>query len=444
MKILLITSFFPPTHTAGTEKRTLGYATQLLRLGYEVEVICAGDFAKGKQYWNGIREENYLGIKVRRIDLNWALAPDSNRFLYRNPIIAEQMKRWLAEINPDVVHITSCYSLSASMVETIRDMNIPMVLTLTDFWFICPKHTLLRFNEDLCDGRTTNWECLDCMLSGNNTYQRLSGLLSNDLGAAGIEWLSRQPRISNSRGFRGMALNMGERKSYLQHMITLPDAVVAPSAYLKEVFTASGTDREILVISSGHDLSWLVAANQRKSMDSLNFGFIGQITPIKGLHVLIDAFTANNLVEKTKLIIFGSYDHDPIYQDRIQQSINSHAETISLRGSFPHEQLGEVLSEIDVLVVPSLWHENNPRVIQEAFAAQTPVIASNVGGMTEFVEHEVNGLLFERNNEIDLGNQLTRIITEPDLLLRLQQGIKPVKTIETEVEELILLYKKLV
>ena len=64
--------------------------------------------------------------------------------------------------------------------------------------------------------------------------------------------------------------------------------------------------------------------------------------------------------------------------------------------------------------------------------------------MSEFVEHEVNGLLFERNNEIDLAKQLSRIITEPDLLLRLQEGIKPVKTIETEVEELILLYKEVI
>jgi glycosyltransferase involved in cell wall biosynthesis len=179
-------------------------------------------------------------------------------------------------------------------------------------------------------------------------------------------------------------------------------------------------------------------------MGTINFGFIGQITPIKGLHVLIDAFNTNNFIVKAKLIIYGSYDHDPIYRERIEQSINGHTESISLRGSFSHEQLDEVLSEIDVLIVPSLWHENNPRVIQEAFAAQTPVVASNVGGMSEFVEHEVNGLLFERNNEIDLAKQLSRIINEPDLLPRLQEGIKPVKTIETEVEELILFYKELI
>jgi glycosyltransferase involved in cell wall biosynthesis len=354
------------------------------------------------------------------------------------------MKKWVAEINPDLIHITSCYSLSASVIESIRELDIPMVLTLTDFWFICPRHTLLRSNDDLCDGRTTNWECNDCMLSGNKAYQGLRPFLTNSLSAAGIEWVSKQPRLSNTRGLRGMALDMGDRKSYLQRMITIPDAVVAPSQYLMEVFAASGTAADIRVIPSGHDLSWLGSANEHEPSDTINIGFIGQITPIKGLHVLIEAFNTSHLINKAQLVIYGSFDPDPVYRERIQASISDHAESIFMRGSFPHDQLDDVLSEIDVLVVPSLWHENNPRVIQEAFAARTPVIASNVGGMSEFVKHESNGLLFDRNNEIDLSHQLSRIVSETDLLPRLQEGIKPVKTIELEVEELFLLYKELI
>lgn len=444
MNILLLTSFFPPTHNAGTEKRTFGYAKQLLNLGHQVEVICAGDWDKGNQYWNGILEEEYQGIKLRRINLNWTLAPDANRFLYLNPVISEQMEKWIAEINPDLVHITSCYSLSASVIASIKASNTPMVLTLTDFWFICPKHTLLRYDENLCDGRTSSWECVDCMLSRNRVYKRMHPFLTNDLAAAGIDWVTSKPSISNSRGFRGMALNMGERKSYLQRMITVPDVVVAPSAYLKEVFAASGTTREIRVIPSGHDLSWLASASQREPSETINFGYIGQITPIKGLHLLINAFKTNSVSDKAQLLIFGPYENESSYQETIQRSINGHGGSITARGSFPHDRLGDVLSEIDLLVVPSLWHENNPRVIQEAFAARTPVIASDVGGMTEFVTHESNGLVFERNNEIDLARQLARVVNEPELLGRLQTGITPVKTIETEVEQLITLYEELI
>src|SRR5215210_7090991 len=61
---------------------------------------------------------------------------------------------------------------------------------------------------------------------------------------------------------------------------------------------------------------------------------------------------------------------------------------INFAGPFPRERVGQVLSGLDVLVVPSRWYENQPGVIFEAFAAGMPVVATDVGGMSEFVKHE--------------------------------------------------------
>jgi glycosyltransferase involved in cell wall biosynthesis len=83
-------------------------------------------------------------------------------------------------------------------------------------------------------------------------------------------------------------------------------------------------------------------------------------------------------------------------------------------------------------------------VIQEAFAAKIPVIATNLGGMAEAVTHEVNGLLFERGDVDDLARQLRRVADEPGLLPKLRSGIPPVKTIEQEVTELETMYRDLV
>jgi len=282
------------------------------------------------------------------------------------------------------------------------------------------------------------------MLSGNKVYRRIRPLMTNNIGKSGIEWISTKPTISNLRGFRGMALNIGDRKAYLQNMISKPNVVLAPSEYLKDVFTASGMDREIRVIQSGHDLSWLASSNQLRKNGNINFGFIGQITPIKGLHILINAFKTEPFPKQSHLLVYGSFERNSPYQDQIKELIEDDAANISMRGSFPHDQLDEVLSEIDILIVPSVWHENNPRVIQEAFAARTPVIASNVGGISEYVHHEVNGLLFERNDPVDLARQMARVVNESDLLWKLQKGIKPVKTIEVEVEELMSIYEELI
>ena len=94
--------------------------------------------------------------------------------------------------------------------------------------------------------------------------------------------------------------------------------------------------------------------------------------------------------------------------------------------------------------MPSLWYENAPLVIQEAFATKTPVLTTNLGGMAEAVKHNVNGLLFERGNIDDLAKQLQRITDEPGLIERLREGIPPVKRIEEEVTELELIYQQLV
>ena len=103
-----------------------------------------------------------------------------------------------------------------------------------------------------------------------------------------------------------------------------------------------------------------------------------------------------------------------------------------------------MLSDIDILVVPSIWYENSPLVIQEAFAAGIPVMASNLGGMAEAIRDEVDGLLFERGDVEDLAGKLRRFAQEPELLNQLKMGIPSVKSIETEVEELEKIYYELI
>ena len=76
--------------------------------------------------------------------------------------------------------------------------------------------------------------------------------------------------------------------------------------------------------------------------------------------------------------------------------------------------------------------------------AKTPVIASDVGGISEFVQHEINGLLFERGNSEDLSLILRRIIDNPELIKKLKSGILKVKDIDEEVDELELIYLKLI
>jgi glycosyltransferase involved in cell wall biosynthesis len=113
---------------------------------------------------------------------------------------------------------------------------------------------------------------------------------------------------------------------------------------------------------------------------------------------------------------------------------------IDFAGPFAREEVGNVLSGMDVLVVPSRWYENGPGVIFEAFAAGIPVVATNLGGMSEFVRHERDGLLFGLEDHGGLARQLRRLVEEPGLLERLRAGIEPVKTVQENVDELEVMY----
>jgi glycosyltransferase involved in cell wall biosynthesis len=93
--------------------------------------------------------------------------------------------------------------------------------------------------------------------------------------------------------------------------------------------------------------------------------------------------------------------------------------------------------------VPSQWHENNPRVIQESFASKTPVIASDVGGIAEFVKHGVNGLLFRRDQTDDLKQMIQQVVEDPSIIVQMQAGIQFPRTSADEMEDILAVYNSL-
>jgi glycosyltransferase involved in cell wall biosynthesis len=446
VKILLATSFFPPVRNAGTEKRTFGYARSLIRRGHEVHVLCAGNYEEdAPQYWNGYTDEMYQDVPVRRVHLFWKKAPDPNAYLYRNPQTAKFLKGCIAEWKPDLIHITSCLTLSASIIHAAKDSGLPVVLTLTDFWFICHNLSLLKDDGSLCDGLESGRECVQCLTRDLNAYQKIKSLSSDTFASHVLERISKVPAISRLRFFRGRALNVSERRKYLMGALNRADRVTAPSNYLREVLQRGGVTREIQVIQSGHDLSWLEGKAKKTNSSRVRFGYIGQFIYTKGVDVLVTAFGKQDWQGRAELHLFGYQTSDPGngYWQRLQSIENHNLQFTYYQGAFPYEKLGDILAGIDVLVVPSIWYENNPRVIQEAFAGRTPVIASDVGGIAEYVKHGVNGYLFRRGDSDSLASVMQQIVENPELLQQLAAHLPEVKRMETELDEIEALYQEL-
>jgi glycosyltransferase involved in cell wall biosynthesis len=440
--ILFITHFFPPKYNAGTENYTLGLAQSFLDRGHKVAVLCADGWQTGERYWNGVTKDAYQGVSVQRIHLNWNKAKDPNEVLYDSL----QVEKWLDDLfrekKPDLVHVTSLSTLGVGVIRSVARHKIPLVLTLMDFWFVCPRTVLRTGNGQLCDGRTTPWECQRCLLQSSNLYHQLDKIVPLKLQPTLWNAISKSSTLSRQRGARGYALKMEQRKRLMKETLELPDVILSHSRFVQRVFAEVNLSDRVVYLSNGHDLSWLSKYQGNHNSPVIRFGYVGQISEIKGVHLLIQAFRAAAIDNEATLSIWGNMERDKKYAQRLQDLANG-LESIDFRGWFQRDQLAQVLSEIDVIVVPSLWYENAPLVISEAFATQTPVIATNLGGMAEAVDHEQNGLLFEFGSVDDLAKQLQRIVREAGLLRYLQVGVPDVKTMDEEVSELEVIYQKI-
>ena len=189
MRVALLSHFYPPIHTAGIEQNTHSIARGLVAAGHDVHVLCCGSWADGDEYFQGITNDEWQGIPVRRFRVNWTRAPLPHAYLADSPVIGKLTRDFLIEFAPDVVHITSMYTLSLSAIHAAKSLGLPVVCTLSDFWTICPRHTLVKYGGATCDGRVTADTCHDCLLSESPAYRAAKALIPASVlrrGAAAI------------------------------------------------------------------------------------------------------------------------------------------------------------------------------------------------------------------------------------------------------------------
>jgi len=194
----------------------------------------------------------------------------------------------------------------------------------------------------------------------------------------------------------------------------------------------------------GIDTAPLTPFQDKAERKNLQVGYIGTIFEHKGVDLLVKAFLKLPEDARARLKVYGDTNQFPDYA----RSVIALAETnhvarskIDFAGTFPNERLGEVLQDLDVLIVPSRWYENTPLVIQSALATKTPVIATDLGGMSELVRHRVNGLLFNLNDADGLAEQIRMLVEDRKLLKTLRENIPAERTISEMVDDIQAVYK---
>src|SRR5262249_42583822 len=152
----------------------------------------------------------------------------------------QQVEQYLRELRPDVLHVTSCYSLGAGIFRAAERVGVPIFLTLTDFWFLCPRHTLRRADGSLCGGPESVVGCQKCVAAEAPIFRALTSVLPPDLAARGLVELSHWPAIARRRGLRGHVGDTGARLAFLRRALDSVELAFAPSSFLMETFIRHG------------------------------------------------------------------------------------------------------------------------------------------------------------------------------------------------------------
>lgn len=264
----------------------------------------------------------------------------------------------------------------------------------------------MRHGKSVCDGRVDERLCVDCVLHSKGVPRML---------CRPVRWVSSsRPRTGSTR--RGRVAAMMSIKSQQTRgaeawasMTGLVDHWIAPSRWVARLLSANGVHADRITLSrQGRASDCGDRRRPRRHAPSdapLVIGFLGRIHPFKGLDVLLDAVSLIPS-HRIKVRIAGGGDVD--YVERLRRA--STDSRIEWLGAIPPSEVVEFLSSIDVLVVPSVWMETGPMTVVEAWAAGVPVIGSERGGVSEWIQEFGGGLQFPPGDAAALATIIREVV----------------------------------
>ncbi len=445
MRVLLVVHGFPPAASGGTEIYVHDFARALASVpGMDVAVLTR-DADRSRPEYSVRRERTADAVAVFRVNNNFQ-ACTSFEDSYANQGFARVAADLIEEVDPDVVHVQHLTCLSTGMLGHAAATRRPLIMTLNDYWLMCHRGQLLRRDGQRCDGPFEGG-CAGCVPAGLlvSPASYRAGRLARALpvpGAAAAVRVATQVRewCTPARHARRASWR---RLQHLRHATKDIEAFLAPSATMEAWARRFGIPRERLHrCNQGIDLAPFDRTT-RTAGSRLRLAFAGSLIPSKAPHVLLEA-AASLPRDRVSVDLLGSlspYHGDATYAERLSGFLG--ASFIRKSGPVPHARMAMALADADVLVVPSVWIENAPFIIREAFAAGLPVMASDLGGMAEMVSHGRNGLLFRAGDPGALAAQISRLLGEPGLLERLRSGISRPMSIEQDAAEMAVRYEAL-
>ena len=371
MRILMVNKFH--YLKGGSEKYYFDLAKLLRENGHDVAFFSM----KNEKNLTTANKEYF----VDEIDLN------SNNKLKALEVIysknnKKKMEEALDDFKPDIVHLNNFQrQLSASIIKPINKRNIPIVFTAHDVQAICPAITMLDSNKNICE---------DCM----------KGKYVNCIKKKCVKNSGLKSILGAIEGKYYRLKNIYKKKI---------DYIITPSEFYKTKLIEDGIKEDkIKALHNFIDISEYDVETQ----DNGYALYFGRLSKEKGILNLINAFSK---VEKGNLYIAGEGEEKDTIKKLIDE--NKLNDRVKLLGFLNSEEMKEYVRKCKFVVVPSIWYENCPYSIIETLAIGKPIIGSDIAGIPELVQSNINGFTY-KYNDIDELTKIMKELFENDSLVK--------------------------
>lgn len=329
----------------------------------------------------------------------------------------EQFILLLNRIDPDVVHFHHYTNFGVEFISAARRYkpSVRLIITLHEYLAICHNYgTMVKTpGFALCDA-AGDAACAACF-----------------------------PGISPG--------DFARRRRYILSHFAEIDLFIAPSEFLRRRYTEWGIPAaKFIAIENGIEPvrpppPRPCAPGEGRAV----FGFFGQIHPFKGLLELLSAFDhltgfSSKATRAIRLVIHGAHLelNQSEYVAAFRGLLARHEGQVHFAGPYARRDQHRLMAAVDWVVVPSIWWENSPLVIEEAFAHRRPVICSGIGGMAEKVRPGKDGFHFPVGDSVALARLLVRLAEDEATWQALQATIRPPKTIAESVARHLQAYRQ--
>jgi glycosyltransferase involved in cell wall biosynthesis len=311
----------------------------------------------------------------------------------------------------DVLHLHHFLGLGVDTIIQIRTRfpSLRMVFTAHEFLSLCARDgQMIRTNGNALCERAVPMSCALCIPQGRS-------------------------------------LDFEIRREWFRSFFGCFEAIITPSAFLAERLIAHGvTAAKVGKIDNIHPEASAFASVPAPATGAVErFGFFAQINEYKGIGVLLDA--ARRLLERktsAEIHIFGAFTGGPAFVDEVKQRIEALSAIVHYRGAYLPADILALMRQVDWVIVPSIWWENSPAVIEEALIAGRPPLVSGIGGMREKVRHGIDGLHFAVGDSEALARAIAEVIGDHALWERLVAGRRRVADAHDIAHRHLAIYRK--